>query len=84
MNRETVIETLKGIIEPFVQNKSAFENLSEDTDLVRDLDINSTDLVDIILDVEDAFKIEIDDEAAEKMSIVGSALDVILEKIKNR
>ena len=44
--------------------------------------INSAHLVDIILDVEDEFDIEIEDEAMEKMLTVGAALTIIEEKVK--
>jgi acyl carrier protein len=36
------------------------------TDFISDLNINSANLVDIILDVEDHFKIHIDNESMEK------------------
>jgi acyl carrier protein len=39
-----------------------------DTDIA-DLNINSANLVDIILDVEDAFKIHIDNESMEKFDV---------------
>ncbi len=80
MNREEVIEKLKEIIEPYVQNKEAFANVSEETDLLTDLKVNSAHLVDIVLDAEEAFDIEIDDDSAEKMLTVKDAVNIILEK----
>lgn len=80
MNREEVIEKLKEIIEPYVQNKEAFTNVSEETDLLTDLKVNSAHLVDIVLDAEEAFDIEIDDDSAEKMLTVKDAVNIILEK----
>lgn len=80
MNREEVIEKLKEIIEPYVQNKEAFAHVSEETDLLTDLKVNSAHLVDIVLDAEEAFDIEIDDDSAEKMLTVKDAVDIIIEK----
>jgi len=81
MDRSTVIEKLKAIIEPYVQDKEAFTNINEETDLLQDLKINSAHLVDIILDAEEEFDIEIDDDSAEKMLTVKDAVDIINNKV---
>ncbi len=79
--QEERIATLKRIITPYVQNKGALEQLTAETDFIKDLEINSAHLVDIILDVEDEFDIEIEDEAMEQMLTVKAALDVISAKV---
>lgn len=81
MDRSTVIEKLNSIIEPYVQDKEAFNNIGENTDLLQDLKINSAHLVDIILDAEEEFDIEIDDDSAEKMLTVKDAVDIISNKV---
>ena len=81
MNKEELISRLKKIIKPYVQNQEAFENLSEETDFIKDLKINSANLVDIILDVEAAYNIEIDNESMEKMLTVGEAMNIIRMKL---
>ena len=40
--------------------------------------------MDVILDSEDIFDIEIDDESAEKMITVQAALDIISDKLKDK
>ena len=81
MTRKELITSLKKIIKPYSQNQEAFKNLSEGTDFINDLKINSANLVDIILDVEDEFGIEIDNESMEKMLSVKSAIDIIETKL---
>lgn len=81
MDRATLQDRLKAIIEPYVQDQEAFATLSAETDLLTDLKINSAHLVDIILDAEEEFDIEIDDESAEKMLTVRDAVDIIGAKI---
>lgn len=81
MNREETIEKLKSIIKPFVNNEEAFASLNENTDFITDLNINSANLVDIILDVEDAFDIQIDNESMEKMMSVKATLEIIETKL---
>lgn len=81
MSKAELIETLRTIVKPYVQDEEAFQNLSEETNFIDDLKINSAHLIDIILDVEDAFDIEIEDEAMEQMLSVKAAVSVIEEKI---
>ncbi|WKK64899.1 acyl carrier protein [Lutimonas zeaxanthinifaciens] len=82
MNKEELIAKLKDIVKPYIQDEQAFENLNEDTDFINDLKINSANLVDIVLDVEDAFDIEIDNESMEKMLSVQKAMEIIESKMK--
>ena len=81
MNREELITSLQKIVKPYVQDQEAFKNLSEETDFINDLKINSANLVDIILDVEDEFNIEIDNDSMDKMLSVKAAMYVIEIKL---
>ena len=84
MNKETIIEKLKDIVKPFVKNQEAFDTLTEDTDFITDLQINSANLVDVVLDVEDAFGIVIDNESMEKMINVKATLEIIETKLAEK
>jgi acyl carrier protein len=81
MTREEFITTLKKIVQPYIQDEEAFHNLTEDTDFINDLKINSANLVDVILDVEDEFDIEIDNDSMEKMLSVKAAIEIIESKL---
>ncbi|MDN3669811.1 phosphopantetheine-binding protein [Echinicola jeungdonensis] len=81
MNKEQLIAKLKPIIEPYVQDEEAFKNLSEDTDFVNDLKINSANLVDVILDIEDEFDIRLENEDMEQMLNVKSAISIVTSKL---
>ena len=81
MNKEQIIAKLTTIVRPYVQNEEGFKNMSEDTDFIKDLEINSANLVDIILDVEDEFNIEIDNDSMERMLTVKATVVIIQEKI---
>jgi acyl carrier protein len=84
MNKEEIIEKLKSIVKPYASNQQAYEDFTEDTDFITDLNINSANLVDIILDVEDAFKIHIDNESMEKMMTVKATLLIIETKLSEK
>tara|TARA_R110000868_G_scaffold97876_1_gene269285 strand:+ start:5211 stop:5501 length:291 start_codon:yes stop_codon:yes gene_type:complete len=81
MEKEALIAKLKTIVEPYIQDEEAFKNLSENTDFVKDLKINSANLVDVILDVEEVFDIRIENEDMEKMLSVKAAMDIVNEKL---
>ena len=81
MKKEEIILKLTTIVKPYVQNEEGFKNLNENTDFINDLEINSANLVDIILDVEDEFNIEIDNDSMEKMLSVKATVTVIQNKM---
>ncbi|GAB4153548.1 MAG: hypothetical protein Tsb0033_00230 [Winogradskyella sp.] len=82
MTKDILIAKLKAIIAPYVQDEDAFKNLTEDTDFVKDLKINSANLVDIILDIEDEFDIRLENEDMEQMLDVKSAMQIINSKLE--
>lgn len=82
MDKNELIAKLKSIVEPYIQDEEAFKNLSEETDFVKDLKINSANLVDVILDVEDAFDIRIENDEMEKMLSVKVAMDIVNSKLE--
>lgn len=81
MKKEELLAKLKTIVAPYVQDEDAFNDLSEDTTFVGDLKINSANLVDVILDVEDAFDIRIENDEMERMLSVKAAMAIVLSKI---
>ncbi len=81
MDKETIISELKTIITPFTEETAALEAITEETDFIKDLKINSANLVDIILDIEDKFGIEIDNDSMAKMLTVKASVEVIEEKL---
>jgi acyl carrier protein len=82
MEKEAMILKLKGIVKPYIQDQDAFDNLNEETDFINDLKVNSANLVDIVLDVEDEFDIEIDNESMEQMLNVKKAIEIIQTKMQ--
>lgn len=84
MTQEELLNKLKTIVEPYVQNQEGFSAISENTDFIKDLEINSANLVDVVLDVEDEFDIEIDNDAMEQMLTVKASIEVIKTKLAEK
>lgn len=81
MTRQEILDELKKVLAPYTSDKEALAKVDEDTDLIKDLKINSANLVDIIIDAESKYNIEIDYDSADRMTNVGSCIDVIAEKM---
>ena len=84
MNKEQTIDELKNIIKPYIVNQEAFDALTVETDFINDLKINSANLVDVILDIEEKYNIVIDNESMERMINVKSAMEIITTKLSER
>ncbi len=52
-------------------------NISRNTNFVTDLNADSLDTVELVMEFEDAFETTIPDEQAEKIQTVGQAIDFI-------
>ncbi|GAB3986047.1 hypothetical protein GCM10028807_02620 [Spirosoma daeguense] len=81
---DELITALKAIVKPYVQDEEAFAQLTEQTNFINDLKINSANLVDVALDVEEKYDIEIDNESMERMLTVGAAIDIIRQKLAEK
>ena len=77
---DEIITKLKAIVKPYVNNAKGLDNLNPKTEFIKDLEINSANLVDIVLDVEDEFDIAIDNDSMENMLTVQDAVEIIKSK----
>ena len=69
--REAALEILAAV------SGSDRESLRPDMDLVADLGIDSPKALHLLVELEDRFHVEIDDEDATRISTVGDVLDFV-------
>ena len=75
MTEDQIFSKISSLIsENFDINESG---ITDDTNFTNDLDADSIDLVEFILQLEDEFGAEIPDEEAEKIKTVGDAVAYI-------
>ncbi len=60
------------------------DELSRETSFVNDLNADSLDTVELVMELEDEFDLTIPDEEAEKLKTVGSAIDYIQIHIEGK
>ena len=81
MERDKIYERVVELVRPLSKNRTAVENISEDTSILEDLQVNSARLVDLILAFEDEFNIEVDDDAADSVRTIGDAVDMLAKQL---
>ena len=75
MSKEEILEKLKGII---VERLGVEESLvKEEANFIDDLSADSLDIVELIMEIEDEFDLEIADSEAEKIVTVGGVVNYI-------
>lgn len=58
--------------------------IARETSFINDLNADSLDTVELVMEFEDEFDMSIPDEEAEKIQTVGAAIDYIVETAKNK
>ncbi len=81
MTHTEIFNTVVEILKRYTKNAEALEGVSAETNILEDLRVNSARLVDVILDFEDAFNIEIADDDADGVTTIGDALQLIEARI---
>ncbi len=81
MTKEERYQILHNIIKIYLPEDVASEDISEESHFINELNINSANLVDIVLDVEDAFDIRLENEDMDQMQTVKDALQIIDTKL---
>ncbi|MBV1818204.1 acyl carrier protein [Anaerosalibacter bizertensis] len=75
-----IFETIRGIICEQLEIEDE-ETITMETSIMDDLEADSLDAVEVMMDIEDEFDIEIPDEDAEEFENIADIVKYIEEKI---
>jgi len=81
MTTENIYAKLLPIVKTYLPEDVNVDAITPESDLTEDLNINSVNLVDIVLDVEDAFDIELENDDIENLRTVNDAITIIKAKV---
>lgn len=82
VDRKTVEEKVINII--CEQMGAEKENITLETSFINDLNADSLDTVELVMEFEDEFDMSIPDEEAEKIQTVGAAVDYIMQVVNSQ
>lgn len=74
-------DDLLKIIQPYLPEDVASDQVGPNSHFVEQLNINSAHLVDIVLDVEDKYDIVLENEDMDQMQTVEKAIELIQKKL---
>ncbi|TAI48856.1 acyl carrier protein [Flagellimonas allohymeniacidonis] len=82
--REEQYQKLKTIVETYLPEDVDPKEIKKESDFIQELNINSANLVDIVLDVEDEFDIILENEDMDGMKTINDALEIIETKLADK
>ncbi len=77
----SIEEKVVTILKKYTFNPSVWNNYNPDLKIINDLKINSARIIDVTLDVEEEFNLEISDEQLEKIITVKDLISAIEQKL---
>ena len=80
MNEQEVFDGVIEIVRPFVKNTEALSSAGMETSIMKDLKVNSARLVDVVIEIEDRFGIEVSDDDADKVRTIGDAVRLVVAR----
>ncbi len=78
---ENIKTNLINILKKYTLAKDVWKNFNENSSIISDLKINSARIVDIVIDLEEKYDIEITDEELEKLTCFKDIVKLIDSKI---
>ncbi|PCJ95016.1 MAG: acyl carrier protein [Flavobacteriaceae bacterium] len=84
MNKDEHYQKLKNIVSLYLPEDVSADKITAESHLTNELNINSANLVDIVLDVEDAFDIMLENEDMDGMQTINDALLIIDKKLSDK
>jgi acyl carrier protein len=86
MERSALLEELKSMMGEYLNDtdKLKLATITDDTDFVRDINMDSIDMIDVVIKLENKYGIEIKNETIAGLNTVGKCLDAIQQRLMEK
>lgn len=81
MDDKILLDELKRILTPYVEDENLLTDVNNETQLAEDLKIDSYNIVDIILDLEDLLGVRFADKYISQFKTVGNCYRMLQQNI---
>ena len=81
MDENKIREEFVNILRAYVKDPELLDKVSDSTNILNDLKVNSARLVDIIIKCEDVFNVTIEDDEVGTIETIGDAVLLIERKL---
>lgn len=81
MERSAIHAKVIDILKKYTRKPEVWDTATDDSKILQDLKINSARLVDITLELEDTFDIEVDNDAMDRIVTIKDTVDIVAEKL---
>lgn len=81
MERSAIHAKVIDILKKYTRKPEVWDTATDDSKILQDLKINSARLVDITLELEDTFDIEVDNDAMDRIVTINDTVDIVAEKL---
>lgn len=80
MTSDEIYEKLKPIIKGYLPEDVSEDQITRNSDLTKEMNINSAHLIDVVLDIEDEFGVEFKNDDLEKLRNLNDVITLIQAK----
>ena len=82
MKRQEIIEQLKHIFRTVIDENKDFSNVTEETNIIKDLGVNSVGLIYLLMAIEETYDIDMSDVTFSTFEKIGDVIAYIEDAIK--
>lgn len=82
MSNIEIIEQLKNIFKAVIDENKDFSNITENTNIIKDLGVNSVGLIYLLMAIEETYEIDMSDVTFSTFEKVGDVIEYIKKAIE--
>lgn len=82
MNNNEIMNQLKEIFKNVIDENKNFDDITEDTNIITDLGVNSVGLIYLLMAIEESYNIDMSDVTFKTFTNIGDVIEYIKKAIK--